>query len=91
MMYTLIRLRKRLSKSRPTTERTMKKTDWPLCKTHKKRMGLCVKPTKKMMQFRNHIRQLYSRKPVFDQLVLEMLEQYPVTSDSDHVSTDTEI
>ena len=74
-------LRNGLSKSRPSTERMMKKADGSTCKT----------PGDNAEVFRSHFEQLYGRAPVYDETVLEMLAQHPTVLNCDHPPTSDEI
>lgn len=74
-------LRRGMSKSRPSAERTMKKPDGSLCST----------PAENAEVFRNHFEQLYGRPPVCDEAVLELLAQQPTALNCDHSPTSDEI
>ena len=78
---TLTVLRRGLSKTRPSAERAMKKSDGSLCKS----------PAENADVFRNHFAELYGREPTFDEDVLDLLEQHPVAVGLDHTPTDDEI
>ena len=78
---TVSMLRRGMSKSRPSAERTMKKADGSLCNT----------PAENAEVFRNHFEQLYGRPPVYDETVLEMLAQQPSALNCEHPPTSDEI
>ena len=74
-------LRKGLSKCRPSTEKAMRKPDGTLCTT----------PAENAEVFRSHFEQLYGRPPVYDQTVLDLLQQHPIAINCDHPPTSDEI
>ena len=78
---TLSVLRRGLSKTRSSAERTMKKPDGSACSS----------PEENAEVFLNHFSQLYGRAPTYDERVLELLEQRPTAVNCEHVPTGEEI
>ena len=78
---TLSVLRRGLSKTRPSAERTMKKPDGSLCSSPEENAGV----------FRNHFEKLYGRTAAFDPSVLDLLETMPAVPNCDHTPTSEEI
>ena len=74
-------LRRGLSKTRPSAERAMKKTDGTLCTSLDENAEV----------FKNHFAELYGQEPAFDESVLNLLQQLQVAAGQDHVPTDDEI
>ena len=78
---TVSALRRGMSKSRPSAERTMKKPDGSLCST----------PAENAEVFKCHFEQLYGQPPMYDESVLELLAQQPTVLNCDHPPTSDEI
>ena len=78
---TVSTLRRGMSKSRPSAERTMKKPDGSLCST----------PAENADAVKSHFEQLYGQQPVYDESVLELLAQQPTVLNCDHPPTSDEI
>ena len=74
-------LRKGLSKTTPSSERTMKKEDGSMCSS----------PEENAEVFRKHFTNLYGRTPSYDRSVLELLTQQLTASGCDYIPTDKQI
>ena len=77
----LAQLRNGLSKTRPSTERTMKKEDGSLCKS----------PQENADVFHTHFHRLYGLPPKYDATVIEAIPQRPVVQGYDTPPSDKEI
>ena len=75
------KLKHGLSKTKPSTERAMKKEDGSVCKT----------PEENAEVFRAHFEKLYGRTPEFDLSILNSLHQHPLAQDSHQMPNVTEI
>ena len=78
---TVSALRRGMSKSRPSAERTMKKPFGSLCSTSAENAEV----------FKCHFEQLYGQPPMYDESVLELLAQQPTVLNCDHPPTSDEI
>ena len=76
----LAQLRNGLSKTRPSTERTMKKEDGSLCKS----------PQENADVFHTHFHRLYGLPPKYDATVIEAIPQRPVVQGYDTPPSDKE-
>ena len=61
-------LRKGLSKTRPSSERNLKKADGTTCKS----------PEENAEVFKSHFNKVYNREPKFDHTVLDALPRHPI-------------
>ena len=77
----LKQLRNGLSKTRPSSEKTMKKEDGTLCETAEENAEV----------FRSHFEKLYGQPPVYDRSVIDLIPQRPVVSGLDHPPDDEEL
>ena len=77
----LTNLRKGLVKTKPSTERSMKKSNGTICQS----------PAENAEVFRQHFMQLYQRNPVYEESVLDMLQQHPIAEGHAHPPNDDEI
>ena len=67
-------LRKGLDKPKPSAIKMMKKHDG----------SKCVSAEENAEVFRQHFHKLYEREPVFDPMVIDLLESQPVFDGLDH-------
>ena len=74
-------LRNGLSKTRPSSEKTMKKEDGTLCKTAEENAEV----------FRSHFQKLYGQPPVYDRGVIDLIPQRPVVPGLEHPPDDEEL
>ena len=70
-----------LSKTRPATERMMKKDDGTTCKS----------PDENAEVFRKHFQEVYNRQPTYNPTILNMLNQKQTVEGCEHTPTDEEI
>ena len=70
-----------LNKSERSIERMMRREDGTRCKSSEKNSQV----------FREHFKKLYERVPMYHRSGLELLQQEPVISGVDHLSTDDEV
>ena len=77
----LKQLRKGLCKTRPSTERTMKKEDGTLCKTAEENAEV----------FRDHFQKLYGLPPKYDEQIINLVPQRPVVTGLESPPDDKEM
>ena len=70
-----------MEKTKPFIVQSMKKVDKSLCKT----------PEENAEVFRNNFSKLFNHQAIYDETVLELLDQLPTVMGLDHAPTDKEI
>ena len=75
------KLKSGMTKTKPSTVQSMKKPDGSPCKT----------PEENAEVFRNHFSKLFNHQAMYDETVLELLDQLPSVMGLDHAPTDEEI
>ena len=79
--YAIGKLKAGMSKTKPSTVKSMKKPDGSTCKT----------PEENAEVFRSHFTDLFGRQPQYDATVLNLIDQRDTVEGLDHMPSDEEI